>query len=153
MDLSDVSQSPIIMASHSINLFFHQQSFFLLLSLNIRLDCSSTVFCNFLTFVLASTKVKLAEHPFLPASLQSGQTKQRCFHWNVRVLNCCWLKRHRLPPCPRPVLHTTTLISWKDTRSCCFCISVHVKKIKNPFILMPSKTVISIVIQELCATL
>lgn len=119
--------------STPVTCFFYQQPFFLLLCLNIWLYCYNTIQCNFLILWQVLKRNKQNPRfplPLPPASLQFGQTKERCFHWNVRALNCSWLKWHRLPPRPGPVLHTVTLISWKDTRSCCFRRSVHVTK--NP---------------------
>lgn len=43
--------------------------------------CYNTRHGNFLILSLASSKAKQAALLLLPASLQFGQTKQRCFHW------------------------------------------------------------------------
>lgn len=132
--LSDVSQSPVIITSHSSNLFFLSTSPFPL-ALNICLYCSHTILPNFLTLSLANAEVKQAGALLPPAWAKPNKDVSIGMweHWT-----CSWLKWQRFPHHPRPILYTITLISWKETRSCWFQkVSMKKKKAKNSQIKAP----------------
>lgn len=108
-----------------VTCFFYQHPLFLWLCLNICLYCSHTTLPNFLTLILASAKAKPAGALLSPAWAKPNKDVSIGM-WECWT--CSWLKWQRFPHCPRPILYTITLISWKETRSCCFHRSKKKKK-------------------------